>query len=666
MLKVSSFDIFDTVLTRKIGSPQSSFLLLGRKLQKYDVLNCSAESFARVREEAENRAFKNAGGLDSAVSLESIYREVGFTLRLSEEQLQFLQRLEIQLEIELLKPIPKTVQLINQLRAQQRKIIFVSDMYLDSDLIKDRLRQFDLFREGDNLYLSREYQQSKLSGQIYKEVIRQEKVKAKEIVHCGNHKWSDVGSAKRSGLQVQPFLEGNLNRYEKLLESYTWTSEGLSSAMAGASRLTRLSFSEASPRENALREVAAGVAGPILAGFNLWILRRVKELGIKRLYFLARDGQILIDIFDRLMAKLDIECEICYLYGSRQAWLLPSLTVVNRSEIERVFPKAFDVDFLSPKILFSRFCISPDEIQAGLEKIKLYSQDWNRNLTQQEREQLREHILTDSDIQSLILERAAEKREILIQYLHQVKLTEPEKVGIVDLGTGATLHNALAAVLETCGIEPPTSFYLGLREDVSDSKYGLPEPYMYNVRQQLGFLNCCGLTTFMEMTCSADHGSVVGYKVCNGKVKPVLTSKANEAVIGWGYPIVRETILKFADNLLLDPTLLNVWGDIRVATRTLLSLFWSDPTIEEAKAWGGFPMEDGWGKEYVTLTLATPYSLNEFPKLCRSLYRNGDVYLRRHWWHEAALKMSAPWFQRSFKFSSPFILKLRKKFRQRR
>ena len=104
--------------------------------------------------------------------------------------------------------------------------------------------------------------------ELFKELLRRQGVSSKAVSHCGNDYKSDVMAARRVGLTPQPFLEGNLNRFEKILASYSLATEGLSSVMAGASRLARLKISASFAEEEALRDVAAGVAAPILVGFR--------------------------------------------------------------------------------------------------------------------------------------------------------------------------------------------------------------------------------------------------------------------------------------------------------------------------------------------------------------------------------------------------------------
>lgn len=634
-IKISSFDIFDTVLVRTIGSPESFFLAFGRRLKTSSLIQCSAEAFARLRAAAESRAFENAGGLDSEVTLAHIYKEVGLVLRLTETECQALLCAELQLESELLQPVPRARELLQAARDRGERVVFISDMYLGKKFIQNQLLHHGLMEEGDKVYVSCEYRKSKASRQLYREVLRIEGVEAAHIRHCGNHPFSDYSSARVVGMEVDPFPEGNLNRYEKILEAQAWATEGLSSALAGASRLARLTLEAPSQREKALRDVTAGVAAPLLIGFTLWTLKRAKMLGLKRLYFLARDGQVLLTLAQALIKQLDFDCELRYLYGSRQAWMLSGITVLDEAQLLKIFPAVNDVDILSVTALLARFSLIPKEVQDSLVAIGLTEVDWTRNLTLEERAKLRQALLEKAELRQTILARAREKRQLMMRYLDQEGLLATDETGIVDLGTGATLYNALASVLSTgsANISPPKGFYLSLREEVKDTGYGLPETYLWDARAALGFMaNRATLVTMLECWCVADHGSTLGYHERDGRIEPILTQENNDSVMDWGFPVVSETLRCVAENLVLEQELVNPWSNLCEVSGDVYQAFWTHPEAIEAETWGAFPFEDGWGLESVYLTLARPYRWSELLKPNRI----------RHWWHEGAIAQS-PW-----------------------
>ncbi len=642
-VKIVSFDVFDTVLTRLVGSPESNFLLFGKYLQSLDLLPCSAESFALIRAMAEQRAFKNAGGFDSDVSLSTIYREVGFILNLEASQWKLLNDYEIKHERLMLCLVPSAMKLVQSARHHGCSIRYTSDMYIGTQFIQDELARFQLWQPDDECYVSCDYQQSKGSGALFRTVLKRNNITGQNIIHCGNNHWSDVEKARCEGLKTHLFDEGNLNRYEEILESYTWATDGFSSVLAGTSRLTRLSVDAVSPHEIALRDVVAGVAAPLVIGLVLHVLQRSKRLGLKRIYFVSRDGQILVEIASRLIAKLKLDCEARYLYGSRQAWLLPAVTQVDEVHIAGIFTGklALDLDVITVRIALARFCIVPDEIQDSLATIGLTPKDWDRNLVVNERYALNQMVLEDTTVQRVILEKASESRRVMLKYLEQEGLLDSVPYGFVDLGTGATLHYALSEVLSTVGRTAPTSFYLGLRGGVIEGVHSRPEPYFFDKVYNLGFLDSPDLVTIFEAICSADHGSVVTYEDLGDRVKPVLEDRVNTSVMQWGFPFVRSTLLWFTENLFLDQRFVNPYTDIREVSVNCFQTFWTSPTVQEATAWGSFPMEDGWGKVSFYHHLAHPYTLRSLP----SVFWTGSFPSRRHWWHKAALVTTPKWLQ---------------------
>jgi hypothetical protein len=413
--------------------------------------------------------------------------------------------------------------------------------------------------------------------------------------------------------------------------------------MAGASRLARLTVPANSIREAILRDVAAGVASPTIVGLVLWVLQGAKQLGLKRIYFVARDGQVMLEVARRLIKKLDFDCELRYLYGSRKAWLLPSVTKIDEEHLAGIFvgKLKLDVEFVSARLALDRLDVEPKEIQDGLASIGLCSsQDWDRNLTVEEREALTHLVLNDSVVQQVVLQKAAEARQLMVKYLEQEGLLEPIPFGMVDVGTGASLHYALSSVLDTVGQKPPVSFYLGLRGSSIEIPFGKPEAYFFDKHSNSGFFDydTPGMNVLVELSCTADHGTVLGYKQVGDQVEPILKQQDNQAVMQWGFPIVRETMLRFSEYIYLNQELVNTRADVREACIAVENAFWSTPSSDEAQAWGSFPMEDGWGNHSHYHPLAEPYSWKDLklPLL------EGIPHGRRHWWHPGAFAMTPP------------------------
>ncbi len=631
-VEVASFDVFDTLLTRVVGAPESAFLLLGRWLAAHGRISCTPEAFARARIDAERRAYANARG---ECRLDAIYAELGAALRLDSAATRCLMDAEQMIELAILRVVPGAAQRVTQARAAGRRIVFMSDMYLPGEFIRQQLARAGLWAPGDGCYVSCESSESKASSQLFRTMLEREQVPAHAVLHHGNSREHDVLPAARTGLRVEHFTDADLNDFEALLERHTWTTEGLASVMAGAARLARLSVPVVNSREAVLRDVAAGVAAPTLTGFVLWVLHRAQQLGLKRVFFLSRDGQVLLHIAQPLAERLGVSCELRYLFGSRQSWNLASVTSVSAQELAWIWDTT---DFLSVTTLLARVGLSPDHIEARLQAAGLARELWDQALDPVLAQRLR-LVLQTPEVSALIAANAREKRRVLLAYLAQEGVLTNEPWGFVDLGWYGSMQNSLARLVSSAGGLPPIGFYFALYEgSIVDDGAHRREAYYFDQRAASGFLGAVpDLIPLMEMFCAGDHGTVVDFTERDGRVSPMLKEVTNRRVVDWGLPLVRRTIASFVENLVLDPALINPWADVRAVSTDVLRRFWVYPSIATARAWSDFPWEDGLGQETYWNSLARAYGWSD---VVRALWRWQLEPHHRASWPAGSLKLS--------------------------
>ncbi len=638
-VQLVSFDVFDTLLTRPSGSPETLFLMLGRRLARRDLISSSAQTFAEQRCQAEARRFDNAGGLDSHVTLADILGEL--TLGLDADPVALAAE-ELALEKALLRPLPDGVERLGEARSRGVRIAFVSDMYLPEPVLEDLLRSKGLMRDGDLLLVSNRYGASKRSGRLFEVLSSLTGVPPRAIEHHGNDAESDVRQPQRLGVTVRPFATGNPNRYERLLDAGAAQSDGLSAALAGASRLARNGRGELPAHERCIVDISAGVAAPMLIGFVLWVLRRAESAGVRRLYFVSRDGQLLLGVAKILAARIGLSIELRYLYGSRQAWRAPALDLTDAAAVDNVLPMRISggaLESVSAQALFARFGVSPGCVASALAEAGIHEERWSAPLDEARVEAVRSMIRDDVAVRDRLLEAQAANRSLVVDYLRQEGFGDGTPSAIVDLGTGATLYSALADLLEGAGLSVPQAFYLGQRRDGVATLARLPHRYLFDAREERGFCRHSGLIGFLEAVCSADHGSVVGYRRGDRRIEPVTATGGVEEVRQWGHDHVRDTVLATAAELLLDDDHVDWRADVRASTMAAFEAFWLSPTAEEARVWSRFPFDDGWAGHPNWIRLAEPYALVDV--LARG-------YPHRHWWHEAALAMSGAPVRRAF------------------
>src|SRR5262249_5972014 len=117
--------------------------------------------------------------------------------------------------------------------------------------------------------------------------------------------------------------------FERALGSGKWTSPLAASCAHGAARAARLLGSATDVRSLAIRTIGVNVAAPLLCAFVAWVRLSAARAGIRRLLFLARDGQILHRMACKLAPALGLDIDCRYVYGSRQALYLPSVAAVG-------------------------------------------------------------------------------------------------------------------------------------------------------------------------------------------------------------------------------------------------------------------------------------------------------------------------------------------------
>ena len=394
---------------------------------------------------------------------------------------------------------------------------------------------------------------------------------------------------------------------------------------------------------------------PFVIGNLLWTLEVAQKEGLRELFFVARDGQLLCDVARELAPKVGYKGKLSYIYGSRQAWALAGITDEHQDCFLPLIPDDESDVSVSLECALDRLQVTPEEMAAPLLNAGFERDRWNQTLQPGDAPRLRDVLTYDPEAANLVARRAKESRELVLGYLEQVGAITSDPIGFVDLGTGATLFNSLSAILATVGQQPPLGFYFGLRSSLPNAGFGEPLTYVRNVDDQTGFIRTPGLLTMVELACTADHGSVLGYSELYGQIAPVLAESDNAEVVEWGLPIVRETVMRVAKELLLDADLVGTEAiDLRPAILDVFTLFWTSPTKSEAEVWGAYPFEDGWGERSVNRKIAEPQ------KLLDSIKPNPH----RHWWQAGANELSGPVCKTAFE-SRRLLLDFRDRVRGR-
>jgi len=490
---VHTFDVFDTVNTRKTATPAGIFALVEYELLKNpqyaDIPMRYRENFFLLRRNAENLA---NGIYKEATTLDNIYEVFGSNNDISANQLMQIQKLEFEIEYANSVPILENIEKIRQLRKANKKIIFISDMYLSSNYIRKLICKYASDFEDIPIYVSCEHECSKWDGKLFVKVKECEKLNYEDWTHYGDNLQADFYEANKKGIVALKYNYPAFHSFEKkLLECYE--NDASLQITIGTARNIRIKRNITSKRFNNEFVYGCSYSAPMIYSYICWILKQCMEKGIKRLYFLSRDGYILKIVADYLIEKYKLDIQTKYIYSSRKAWI----------------PAGFNQNEKLPNYAFTLQGIS-NYFDVPIEKIKSYIPDIDiKTLLTNE---LLEKINNNIDLKKYLAETQKDKSVITRQYLLQELDISDDYFAFVDIqGSGSSLFAAIQ-LLKPFYQGNIHSFWISCYSKINSPNFKM-YTYMYN-----GYL-----FHYVENLCRAPHGIVMGYeKKENEKIVPIL------------------------------------------------------------------------------------------------------------------------------------------------
>ncbi|WP_225748967.1 hypothetical protein [Paraeggerthella sp. Marseille-Q4926] len=301
------FDIFDTLVTRACGSPQSVFEYVEQRAVDEGL---AAWGFAAKRLDAEKESIEAVGA--GKMRLEDIYLrlERGFSREVAKQLMDY----ELQAEIDFCIPVPSGIDLFNHCVQSCKLVVLASDMYLSKEAIEKILANCGI--EGySKLYVSCEYGETKRNGSLFKLAMVDLNVQAGDITHLGDDLFSDYLSPRKLGLNA------TLLRFGKPISPLRVFVDRMARNIFPSQKTKCFANRYETVNPSVCYKVGYSILGPILAKFCEWIHERKEDEGIDKLFFVARDGYLMKRFYEILYS--DEQCE--YLLASRRSTTVPLL-----------------------------------------------------------------------------------------------------------------------------------------------------------------------------------------------------------------------------------------------------------------------------------------------------------------------------------------------------
>jgi predicted HAD superfamily hydrolase/glycosyltransferase involved in cell wall biosynthesis len=424
--EIVSFDIFDTLVTRKVSDPNVVFDLI--EFQHTQSEPAPLSLFHERMDAAGAELGSHAGRIDD-VTIDKIY-----------ERMPVFKdaKVEKDAEVNICIRHPIGYQLFQYALERGKRVYIASDMYLDMVTVERILRNCG-YDGWDRLFLSSDLGMKKDTGRLYGKLLTEaglHAVSADQILHIGDNWASDVLKARTFGIRAlwfSPIYEEK----SAIIGLPAHERHGLSQAAriweAVCTQAYRLWIkSHPDLAQNVFIRLGFQLTGPFAAMLAMHVRKIAETRGVKRIYFLARDGRIVKDAFDVIYRhEIDEEkFETRYIHLSR-ATVIPA-TLQNplssndlyflmeglhlRQKKIRYFLEKANLDLDDPDVLalVANSGMALDDIPS-----------W------EERAQISKLLLS---LSQNIYDANSQTRSALKQYLFQSGFFDQEITLIVDVG----------------------------------------------------------------------------------------------------------------------------------------------------------------------------------------------------------------------------------------
>ena len=436
-VKYYSFDMFDTLITRLLNKPDDLFSIME---EKYNIPN-----FKKKRFEAENTARKNSEYED--ITIDDIYNQ----LKIIDSSINTveLEKIEKELEIKLCIINKNFINTYYNLKESDKKIIIISDMYLDIGTIEKILSKNNIYY--DKLYLSSEIKKAKFTGSLYDYVLTDLNIKSDQIIHYGDNKNSDFINPRKKGIKsilVDNKWNDNLTIFNSKEKDYGYLAIEKFINFNMENKFSSDAF-------NYFYKTGYQTLGPLLYGYCVWLNESLKSDNISDVFFLSRDGKIIKNAFDILFPDFNTN----YMFASRRGLIVPSLYLYKELK---------DPGYLKNIYLFYDEINIGDLIRMlGLDDVDLSPilEKYNFNLI--DKIDL-EFISNDFQFKSfyheiypLIIKNSRNEYMAMVKYLNEINFCG--KLGIVDIGWQGNMQFALENAIKFSNIDAIIKgFYVGV------------------------------------------------------------------------------------------------------------------------------------------------------------------------------------------------------------
>lgn len=325
--EIISFDIFDTLLMRRVYEPHDVFFIVQERAKEQ---GSSVPDLYKYRIQAEINL------IQEIPTLVELYDEFQKLTGISNDRKEQLMQIEIDVEREVIIPRKEMVDIWEKAIGLGKDVYLISDMYLPTEILEDILRKNGI-RGYKKLYNSCDFHKPKVNGLF--EIFCRE-VKGKTYLHIGDHAHADGTFANKAGIDSFIISKASVlceqSSFRELrMDIQTWNERLLYGLFISC--LFNSPFCIEKDGRVIIDDVktfAFCCVAPVVSCFIKW-LKGLQEKEKKEILFSSRDGWLI----KKLMEEGGEEHRGIYFYTSRIACLSSKKSLEEHVNYEKYLKK---------------------------------------------------------------------------------------------------------------------------------------------------------------------------------------------------------------------------------------------------------------------------------------------------------------------------------------
>ena len=327
---IISFDLFDTLLVRRIHDPDLVKLPVARfiaALAEKTEINIGWQNVQGLRDKIEQQQRAETGKkfddheacypLFMQELLQTIFKD-----QFSESVLDEVTRYELFMENSMLVPRQQLVDWIKELKDQGKRIFIISDMYLPATHMKVLVEHAGLLEYVEDVISSADTFLAKASGKGYEYIQKKYSLPKKQWIHVGDNSFSDGMRAVEFGIDALIINDPRENQRKSIAKRYINYSDGRPFWRGRALQQLMAPLEGENCIQTALYNEGYNFLGVLIGSFVQEIVERCRDNSIGKVFFLSREGWTFKNYWEKAVPFLYPSAElpeIEYLYVSRMA-----------------------------------------------------------------------------------------------------------------------------------------------------------------------------------------------------------------------------------------------------------------------------------------------------------------------------------------------------------